>query len=73
MPVPVLSHCAEPCEGKNPCLRICPKWLHTHGYPYLSSSNLKACIDGVCNHTISNEVAKTLFGDSKGNIWSWKV
>ena len=73
MPVPAISHCAKPCGGKTPCLRICPIESHTHGYPYLSSSNLKACIDDVCNHNISSEVAKTLFGDSEGNVLSWMI
>ena len=64
LPVPVIARCMVPCEGKTPCLRLCPVFADRPSYPNISPLNLKAC--GGCD-VISEEVAKTLFGNANGN------
>ena len=70
-PVVMLKTCPKPpCEGKHPCLRLCPVFSNRPSYPNIKSSNIEACYGdgGEFNCSAINErVAQTLFGNTTGN------
>ena len=75
LPLPVITRCIVPCEGKTPCVRVCSNFPDRASYPNLFPSNLKACDHdqnsngiGHCQY-ISDTVAETLFGkNSNGKM-----
>ena len=54
-PVPVVKYCKVPCEGKTPCVRICPSCPnHLHVYN-----------NGTCSN-MTEKVERTVFARNKG-------
>ena len=63
-PVPIYKHCAPPCDGNTPCIRICKSCPGISQYPNLSENlqfwdNKRAC------STVSKEALDTLFATGR--------
>ena len=68
-PVAILKTCLPPCQGSNPCIRICPRCANKPNYPNINALNLKFFDDDSknCSH-ISTSTAETLFGNTNGKL-----
>ena len=62
-PVPIYKHCAPPCNGKTPCIRICKSCTGVSQYPNLSK-NLQFYNKSECS-IVSKEALDTLFATGR--------